>query len=526
MKKIFIFIIISSCLFSAEKKTVIVSLADAYPLRYNYHKKFAIDRHDVACRWLCRGTGSFRFQHSIHSVQLASQLFDTPLVATIAGDNNSYNAGVLGLGFKECNSVSQFEAEIMNDFLTAQVEIGKVDSPFYLQIGIPIQRSEHQLSMKEKITTDKQVIKGGFAQEYQSNAPVNFQDWQNTPSSIITALPGMKAYLSGRVIGDMEARVFGLLSDCPMVLWALSDIYIQLGYDGCFLKNTSLGSYIRGVIPTSPSLKAAWNRYIFYPVLGNANRAELGVGINGETFFLNDDSQSLELCFDGYVGFLFSAEHMRPYDLKNGFFSRYGGCKVFDFYSLTYKNRFLWGVDLTTQCANIGNSLKSEFVFDFIYQKYQSFFNLGYSFKSQAKENGNCQNKNFFIRQNNAYGFSSQQYVQTPNPNQPNTWTSTLITPDSSMTAVGKNDVNYYNQNELNGNVATASSVLNTQSINSDSALMNTQIINIFFAGYNYEYITDSVVTKFGIKGGVGISPVLFYTPEFYEFLVTLELLY
>lgn len=137
-------------------------------------------------------------------------------------------------------SESIFTAEIINNFITCGIEIGKVNSPYYIRIGIPIQRSEHKITMTEKYTTDNKVIKGGLAQEYQPNSPANYSEWKSTPSSIISSLPNIKSYLKGQIIGNMEDRIFGLLTECPLVLWALADIYIQIGYDSYKYNTTFL----------------------------------------------------------------------------------------------------------------------------------------------------------------------------------------------------------------------------------------------------------------------------------------------
>lgn len=527
MKKIITFLLcfLSNYANMPKQKTVIVPLADAYPSRYNYHTEFLVDRFDVEHKWLCRGVGSFRFQRSFHDNILGSILFSNPLIVTPLGENGTYNGQTLGIGFQKCSSTSTFSCSIINDYINCKVEISKINSPFYLQLGVPIQRSNHIVTMKEDGETDEKVIKGGFAQEYKTTDIPNYQTWQETPSDIIEALSSMKNYLKGKTIGNMEPRFFGRLTEEQMTIWSLADIYIQLGHEGVHTEHAHVGGYIKGIIPTSPALKEKWNKYLFFPTIGNVNRGEIGGGINGNYLFFDNDASSFKLCFDGYGGYLFFGKSQRPFDLKSGFFTRYGNFKVFDPYNLTYKNRLLWGVDLTTQESNIGNCFKSEVVFDFIYRKFQSFFNLCYSFKSQSAEQ--LQNKkDCFIRSNNTYGNAMQTFVQNPNPLTNNSWTTDLVCPDSTLTKVSQKDFSTYQENKVQGIPIQSQYALTEHNIDYNSGLMNAQVLNIISGGYTYQSIKETFLANFGIKGAVGISPIRYYTPEFWEALLFIEINY
>jgi hypothetical protein len=526
MKKIIILLIGFSSIFgSINQKTVIIPLADAYPSRYNYHTEFLVDRHDVDEKWLCRGSASFRFQHSFHEKKLASMLFPDPLLITPTGTDNTFHGQTLGIGFETCQSTSSFSCSIINDFINCKIEVSKINSPWYLQLGIPIARSNHLVTMKEDIETDNKVIKGGFAQEYKASEIPDFQSWKTTPSQIIESIHSMKDYLKGKTIGNMEPRFFGLLTEQHMTLWSLADIYIQIGHEGIHTESGHFGVYFKGIIPTTPTLKEKWNRYIFFPTIGNVNRGEIGGGINGNWLFFDNDASACKLYIDGYAGYLFPAKSQRPFDLKSGPFTRYGGIKVFDRYDLNYKNRLLWATDLTTQTASIGSCFKSECVLDLIYRKFQSSFNLSYSFKSQSKEEIQ-DTRDCFIRTNNAYANSMQTFVQTPNPVTQNSWTTNLITPDANLTNIPEKAISFFQNNTLYGTPVKPGYIMTENDIDYDSGLMNTQILNIISGGYNYESIYETFVTNFGIKGGVGISPTTAYTPEFWELVASMEINY
>ncbi len=516
-----------------NKKTCIVPLADAYPNRYFYHTPFQYNRFDSSRQWLCKGNCTVRYQNSYNTKELASVLFDDPIVSDNY-NNNNYNAGILAIGFdKSTYSKLSIDASRNSVFIDCTVDISKVNLPYYLHIGIPVQRTEQKITMHEEIFTDGKVIKGGFIPEYQPTMPADIADWQNIESSIIHALPNMQAYLSGKGIGNRQDALFGVVSQCPMTLWALADLYIQVGYDGWQYKNTNFGYYIRGVIPTSPTVKSAWNRFVFYPTIGNVDRFECGVGVNGNILLCDTDSINQTIYFDGYAGYLAKGDQMRPFDLKNGFFSRYGQVKLFDQESLTYLNKTIWAADLTTNTNAIGGCFKSELVFDFVYQRFQSFFNIGYSFKSQSKENISCsdQNNSYASKliDRYVYGYSPQQYVQTPNPiaNQ-NNWTCALITPHSSMKQVASEDISIFQggSDTIVGVPVTQDNQLVKSDLNLNSGIMDLQILNIFFVGYSYESIKTAYNTIMGIKGGVSTTTKSFYSPPFYELLIFLELDY
>lgn len=514
-----------------NKKTCLIPLSDAYPNRYFYHTPFQYNRFDSTQQFLCKGNCTLRYQNNYDNNELASFLFNNPFIAK-TNNSKAYNAGLLGIGFKDTYSELFLAAKRNSFFIDCTVEVSRVNLPYYIHIGIPIQRTEHQIIISEIITTDEQVIKGGFIAEYKPTLPANLKDWQNTPSSIIKPLPNIASYLSGKGIGDRQDAIYGKVGQCPMTLWAIADLYIQLGYDGWQYKKTNFGYYLRAIIPTSPTLKSTWNKYFFYPTIGNVNRFEWGIGINGNIILCDDDTINQTIYFDGYAGYLCPTDQMRPFDLNNGFFSRYGQVKLFDQQSLLYKNKAIWAVDVTTQIGSIGSCFKSELVLDYVYQYYQSFFNIGYSFKSQSQENISCNTQNTIpkIIDRYIYGYSPQQYIQTPNPvsNTPDNWTCQLITPLSSMTHIASNDISIFdntNQTIIGVPISQENQLLKS-SLNYNSGLMNLQILNIFFIGYSYEKLKSEYNTVIGIKGAISTTNDTHYTPPFYEILILLELHY
>lgn len=531
-----LYLLIFSVSYPIEKKTCIIPMADAYPNRYTYHTPFSCNRTDSSSQWLCKGNCIVRYQHMTEEEKTTEILFDNPLEATMNLNNNTYNAGVLGLGFaSNTKSVSKIKTGRNSTFIDCTVEIAKINSPYYLHIGFPIQRTEQSINFTETIITDHKVIRGGFMPEYQPDSPSSIALWQNSESQFVSALNnGMKGYLSGERIGNLSSAEYGNLPPCPITLWGLADIYVQFGHDGYKINNTQFGYYGRFIIPTTPTLKSTWNKYLFFPTLGNVDRAEIGLGINGLSCLWDNDKTNGTLHFDGYCGFMFKTEQMRPFDLKNGFFSRYGQVKIFNQNTLNYINKSIRAIDITTEQQNIGGCFKSEIVFDFVYQKWQSFFNIGYSFKSQSKENIDCLDKQYIHQSAQGklfiFGFSPQQYIQTPNPNEleENSWTTHLVTPHSSMKSIDEKDFSeYQNTGEIIAGIPIDYNNAMTRSmINTSSGLMDTQILNIFFIGYSYQKLRDYYDTIFSIKSGISISPNNYRTPTFAEILISLELDY
>lgn len=513
------------------KKTCIVPLSDAYPNRYFYHTPFQYNRYDSHKQLLCKGNCAIRYQKNYNEEEFASLLFDNPMISD-NNNNNHYNAGVLGLGFsQDTYSKLNTKASRNSIFIDCTIEISRVSSPYYLHIGIPIQRTEQKITIDEKVFSDGKVIKGGFIEEYQINSTANLNDWQNTPSSIIHSLNSIKSYLSGESIGNHQEALFGKVTECPMTLWSLADLYIQIGYDAAVYKKLNFGYYLRGVIPTSPNLKTTWNKFLFFPTIGNVDRYECGIGFNGNINIKDNDSINQTIYIDFYGGYLFKNNQMRPFDLKNGFFSRYGPVKIFNQETLSYTNKTIWAVDITTINNSIGNCFKSELVLDFVYQYYQSFFNIGYSFKSQSQEKISCANNNLpQLIDRYIYGYSPQQYVQTPNPlnTNNNNWTSQLITPESSLKKIALTDISLFKntQDTIIGVPISENNQLLKSSINYNSGLMSLQLLNIFFIGYSYEKLKTEYNTIFSIKGAISTTANQYYTPPFFEFLISLELDY
>lgn len=544
MKKIII-LIFSNILYGGnfvDKKTCLVPLSDSYPLRYFYHTPFYYDRFNSGSQWLCKGNCMVRYQQLVNKNILTDMLFENPMIVASNGNLSLgaetisvYNGTVLGLGFSDMISKSDIKLNRNSIFIDCTVEIARLNCPYYLHIGIPIQRTDHKVDWEELIYNNNEVVKGGFMQEYKASSPVpSLLEWESTPSTIIRPLTGIKQYLNGAGIGSLLGTDLGKLPPSSMTLWAMADLYMQFGYDGFACQKITGGYYGRVIIPTSPSLHSAWNKYIFYPTIGNVGRWEFDLGLNGTCTVFNTDLTRLMIYSDGYVGYMERACHMRPFDLVNGFFTRYSPVKMFDGNSLLSKNMSIRAIDLTTQTYQIGSCVKAEFILDIEYQFCQSYFNAGYSFKLQGKEKANTQerkvNPGWSLQQNSTlYGFSSQQVLQTPNPIMgEDNWATNLITPHSNMKMVSVLDVSPYRGTGemLVGVPFDDMNQMTKNSIDINSGLMNGQFLNMFIGGYTYKIIGRQYDTIFGIKGSYAKSPMKYYTPSFYEFGLFLELDY
>ncbi len=524
------------------KKTCFVPLSDAYPLRYFYHTPFYYDQFDVGAQWLCKGNCTIRYQRMIDRNLMTNILFDTPMVVASQGVLESqgvmskvYNGTVMGLGNSNMVSVIDTNVDRNSFFIDFTVDISRINLPYYFHIGVPVQRTVQKVDWCETITNNNGVIKGGFIQEYLPDAPVSLQEWQQAVSIPIPPLASVREYIDGKSIGVLYESRYGKVPCAPMTLWAIADIYLQLGYDGCIYKNLTAGWYLRFVIPTSPSLHSAWNKYMFYPTIGNVSRWQVDCGVNGNIKFFDNDVSGIKLFFDGYLGYLGSAWHLRPFDLRNGFFTRYGLVKMFDVDTLQSSNSAIRAIDVTTRRYNIGSAVKVELILDCEYQYLQSFFNLGYSLKLQGHEKINCDDVNPYATtyagmKKFVYGFSPQQVFQTPDPRTISSanWTTQLITPRSNMTMVADEDISFYrdSSDQIVGVPFSESFQMDKEDIDFNSGLMNAQLLNILVLGYKYKIIGRQYDTIFGVLFSYGKSPMKYYTPSFYEFGLFLELDY
>jgi hypothetical protein len=528
---------LSSFQSSVPRKTCIIPLSDAYPLRYTYHTPFVCNRFDSERQWLWKAHFTIRGQELRDENTLANFFFENPLVAKNTGEKGYYNAGILGAGyaFKDTASL-RLVPHRSSLFINCTVELSRRDLPYYIHIGFPLQGTSQRITFEKEGKSSKKVLKGGFAKEYESFRPVSSLDaWKTTPSSYISSFSGgLLDYFAGDSLGNLAAAKYGKMTCSPMSLWAIADLYFQIGNDGYCIKNTQLGYYIKGVFPTTPTLRSSWNQYFFYPTIGNVARAEGGAGINGHSILRATSRDQMTLHFDGYLGFMGRSEQMRPYDLRNGFLSRYGQVKLFSQEALTYQNKMIRAIDLLTEVHSIGNCFKTELVLDFVYQRWQHFFSCGYSMKAQGKETISCEapgciNQRYSQRPF-AFGYSPQQYLQTPNPLavEGKEWTTALITPHSAMKHKAKRDFSQYRDTDefICGVPITHENQLTRESIDLDSGLMDAQVLNILFVGYRYEVVGRLYNKMYEVNVAVSQSPRRFYTMPFIEAMLSLHLDY
>lgn len=517
-----------------QVKTLCVPISDSYPVRYFYHKLFSENDFESYCKWLFKGDISYRYQQTYNSCLLAASIFQSsPIEAIYSPEINPYLPGnylAIGMQDGECNSNSSINAKIRNNFIDINFILTRESSNFYFMINLPIQNSFYKLCTNENVKTDSEVQIGGFAVEIDEESPV-LEDQINSPSEEINAIGSLIKYLSGDIIGDMQERNFAKLKteNCNSK-WGLADIYLQLGWDCFKRKNSNLGFYLRGAIPTSQKLNNCWAEYVFSPIIGNAGRGEIDFGANGKISIFNNENDTLELFLDTYVGYVFSANHIRTFDFNNGPMTRYAGVKEFDS-SFQYLEKLPWAADITTQCIPVNVPIKGEFILDLVYKLCQNhFFNFGYNFKGQSNEQTTCA----CSINNGLYGLSVRSYVQTPTNNETDTaiiWTNNAVTPRSNMSHLSENDKTYLSK-PLNNSLLTTGVImqddlkLTSADVNLNSGLMNGQVLNIIFAGYRYKIESICYNPELFIKGSFAISTKAHYSPEFWDILLGFSLSY
>jgi hypothetical protein len=510
--------------------TCCIPFSDAHTARYNYHKPLELDFFADSHSWLIKTGISYRYQQTFNGNVLAASMFQfNPVTAKyVLNLNNNLSGGNLAIGFGENNADSEMclDAKINNNYVDFSFDLEKSDSNFYLHAAIPIQRAANKLNINENVKTNRKVIKGGFTPEYKDSDVANLISWQETASDEVSAVGSLSKYFFGNITGDMQERLFNKMCPCKTISeWSISDIYLQLGWNGFKRKTLEMGLYVKGVIPTSPKLDASWARYIFSPVIGNVGRSEFGIGFNSHCWIKDLEESSLRSTLDIYLAHVFGNTHVRTFDLINGPMTRYANCKIFD-QNLNYQNSLVWVADLTTQCVNVCIPLKAEIILDIIYQYRNHNFNFGYDFKGSSKEQTDC----CFRINKGIYGLNCQEYVQIPNPlkSATNQWITDYVTPNSNMYEVSRSDISLYRatDNEIVGIPMTLNYALNSSSIDVRSGLMGGMILNIIFGGYQYAWTDYCYEPIFAIKGSVGWSTTNNYTSEYCDIYTSFSISY
>jgi hypothetical protein len=520
--------------FDDEKvKATVVFMSDANPLRYDYHYYDDDFYKNYDNEWNVSMDVGYRFQQTFHNKKLAALLFQyNPIQAANSSDfyalaNTFENENLLAYGLalgQGASSTAEMEAKIRNNYINISIDITNADWNTYLHVGLPVQNARHYLKMTEAINLGDGTLPKGYATSEQTAMSVVLSDFFNYPEAASTNLSpigSLKKYFSGTKVGDMQARSNAIAYfDGVNSKWALSDVYLQLGWEGWKRETSHLGFYLKTVIPTGNKMDDDWSKYTFSPVCGNARRWELGAGINAHVDLSKKNDVYWRVDIDGYLSHLFSAIQRRTFDLVNGPLTRYGMVKVFDG-ALNYLNKLVWAADVTTQNLKVYVPVKGEFILNVLYLKNNHEINFGYSFKGQQQE---CTEDYLSVPKGNVYGFAAQGEVQTPAVDL-SSWGTNFITPNADMYSPSLNDLTVStdgNEHYIFGKPITAANSVSADDISLRSGLMDAQVINMLFAGYRYNFgdienCDDTFNPFVGIKGSVGLSPQSCYTPETWD---------
>jgi len=242
-----------------------------------------------------------------------------------------------------------FEPKISNVSLNVDIysALDDVCEGAYFWLHLPIVETLWNLQLRENIISAGMLP---YPAGYLSTETIARAVTPTTPMGQLKNVlpPDVETVFEGHTtIGDLReplrfGKIFGKLN-----MLRVADIRLQLGWRFCDNGRHQASWYALIGMPTSNRPRA---EFLFEPLVGNAGRWQLGVGLNlneSSDSFLGYEECSVAFYADGYVSHLFSTKQRRSFDFKsNGPGSRY---MLLAAANSPAQNLLLGGVAPTTQ---------------------------------------------------------------------------------------------------------------------------------------------------------------------------------
>lgn len=211
-------------------------------------------------------------------------------------------------------------------------------------------------------------------------------------SETIQSANSLSSALSGYTpAGTNITRTNNLFNFNPCGQWGLADIPLWLGYDFCKSDANHVGAYLKFVIPTGTQVNECFVQTTFNNFIGNGRHFEFGIGLSAHTNFWVCDESSFGIYGDAYITHLFGATQTRTFDLPGLPMSRY---------ALVYNVTGAEGALATGKIQALGDvnvvdtavtaAAHGEVVVDLIWACKNFEAGIGYSYKGQSAEKGDC----------------------------------------------------------------------------------------------------------------------------------------
>lgn len=344
-------------------------------------------------------------------------------------------------------------------------------------------------------------------------------------SETIPSANNLASALSGYVpAGVNMTRTNNLFNFNPCGKWGLADIPLWLGYDFCKSDANHLGAYLKFVIPTGTQVDECFVQNVFNNFIGNGRHFEFGIGLSAHTNFWVCDESSFGLYGDAYITHVFGATQTRTFDLPGLPMSRY---------ALVYNVTGAEGAlaagkiqalgDVNVIDTTVTAAAHGEVVLDLIWACKNFEAGIGYSYKGQSAEKGDCSPcSSEGSAANYAYvGKAPQQYfgvgvssatessaaVQNTTVNATAATTTApfwLDTPTGLVSSVaqGENPAMVYGEN-----AAIADALIQLPNTEGNcSGFMPAQNLNLIFGHLDYVWRDCAWQPEVGILGSIGFG--------------------
>jgi hypothetical protein len=366
------------------------------------------------------------------------------------------------------------------------------------------------------------------------------QDQINQATSLTNAL-------NGYTFGNLKTRNYNKinLNSChESEDWSPADILLKLGYDFFKNNNCHFGVYLRGVIPTGTEIDKNWNEYILTPVVGNGRHFEFGVGLTGHKTFNCGDSKDLTIFIEGYIDHVLKNQQFRTADLIKQPMSRYALIRSLQYNAdqsdyIYTGNIFSLG-DVNSGFVNVSIDLRSEFIFDFIFDVCSWKFGCGYAFSGQTEEKikdceslsiGNSKKvaDNFYFgyavgnpdvnliadMSNAAFGTTGNLLLPIKTGNDLTSGASLSLENNNDVTIDGNSGLYLYGESTFPDG-ASESDIFILPDLKNSQGLMNAQILNRIFLHIDYTF--DSLwMPTIGIIGSYGFGSENYFTANYWD---------
>jgi len=283
----------------------------------------------------------------------------------------------------------------------------------FVEIGAPLVYSRWNLNTHQ--TNDPAAV------DYFPNCYMS-----SDPALIVQTTQTLQEAVSGNFLfGDMQTPwQAGRIPFEDIAQTRLADLSIALGADFYRGDHATARVALLTLVPTASKFNP---RCVFHPLIGNADRWELGFNLMADVQTTWCELNQFKFYIIGNVTHPFSNHQLRSFDfLGKGPLSRYNLLeeinisRVNGVYSFsTYANSLINGINFATRCARVSCSVQGDFTLHALYQRGGASCELGYNFWGRSQEHLKLINSSAPCNlQGHTYIFKNMNNLCTPPPTE------------------------------------------------------------------------------------------------------------